>query len=88
MVSDRDFNSSEVSSKDRDKPGGLVVGNAVMRELSQPRRTRYGMNILFGSRGFEKKTWASNSQRVHSSLGQTLLLYINGREVAPMIDRV
>ena len=86
LVSDRDFNSSEVSSKARDKLGGLVVGNADMRELSQPRRTRYGMNILFGSRGFGKKTSASNSQRVQSSLRQTLLLY--GREVAPVIDRV
>ena len=87
LVSDRDFNSNEVSSKASDKLGGLVVGNAVMRELSQPRRTRYGMNILFGSRGFGKETSASNSQRVQqSSLRQTLLLY--GREVAPVIDRV
>ena len=74
MVSDSDFNCSEMTFKESDELNGLAVGNAIMRELSQPQRNKYGMNILFGSRRYEEATSASNAPRIQSLSWQTLLL--------------
>lgn len=73
LVRDSDFNCSETTSKESDELSGLV-GNAIMRELSQPQRNKYGMNILFGSKRYEEATSALNAPRIQSSSWQTLLL--------------
>ena len=56
VVGDPDFNCDEITPKESDELSGLVVGTAIMRELSQPQRNRYGLNILFGSKRYEKST--------------------------------
>ena len=74
---------------DSNKPDGLVAGNAVVRELSHPKHNKYGMNILFDSKRFGGDSSASNSQRTRISIiVEGTVAYINGREVARMIDRV
>ena len=73
MVGKSDFNCSEMTSKESDELSG-VVGNAIMRELSQPQRNKHGMNILFGSSRYEEGTSASDTPRIQSSPWQTLLL--------------
>ena len=40
VVGDPDFNCSARMSKESDELGGLVVGNAVMKELNQPQRNK------------------------------------------------
>ena len=35
-----DFDCSATTSKERDELSGLVVGNAIMKELSQPQRNK------------------------------------------------
>ena len=74
VVGDSDFNCSETTSKESDELCGLVAGNAIMRELIQPQRNKYGMNILFGSRRNEDSTSTSNTPRIQSLSWQTLLL--------------
>ena len=73
VVGNSDFNCSETTSKESDELSG-VVGNAIMKGLSQPQRNKYGMNILFRSSRYEEGDSASNTLRIQSSPWQTLLL--------------
>ena len=42
----------------------LVVDNAVTRELSHPKRTKYSVNIVFGSSSFDANASALESQHL------------------------
>ena len=64
VVGDPDFNCGEMTPKESDELSGLVAGNAIMREHSQPQRNKYGLNILLGSKRYEEGTLASNIPRI------------------------
>ena len=40
VVGDPDFNCSATTSKESDESSGLVVGSAIIKELSQPQRNK------------------------------------------------
>ena len=73
LLGDSDFSCKEMTSEESDELRSLV-GDAIMKELSQPQTNKYGMNILFGTRGYEEGTWASNTPHIQSLSWETLFV--------------
>ena len=73
LLGDSDFSCKEMTSGESDELRSLI-GDAIMKELSQPQTNKYGMNILFGTRRYEEGTWASNTPHIQSLLWETLFV--------------